>query len=198
MKDLLYDSTGDMAIEGGDLVVGDSTNQHIEDLVICRKGWYHFDPMIGVGLVDYVNDDIVEYEFVRNLRLELEADGVSIQKLSFDNSKVSVEATYKKQARLLKEIGLFGGAMVQHTVQEKQTLFDIAVQYYLNVDAVSRISALNNLDSFELIEGQTINVDKYSLDPYSMYGIKVKNLMTGVDNINGIGFWTIEENFEIQ
>ena len=42
-------------IAHGDLVVGDATRQHQKDIILSHKGWNHFQPMMGVGLKNYLS-----------------------------------------------------------------------------------------------------------------------------------------------
>lgn len=203
MIDVLYDSTGDIACVGGDLVLGDSTNQHIEDLVYGSKGWYHFDPFICMGLMEYINDDLVEYELIRMVRLELELDGLRTTALSTSAEVIiHVEGNYVKQNRIIKPYSdgnIIGAILKKHVVLKKQSIYDIAVMYYLNLDGVYRIALLNNIDPFvDLKEGQILLVDNYSLDPYNGYSAKLSSLVTNTENTAGIAYWAIEDNFKIQ
>jgi hypothetical protein len=94
--DILFDrETGDIRIENGDLVIGDSVTQHIEDLLIAEKGFFKFDPEIGVGLNRYTNDDLSPEDLIRLIRLELEKDGMKINKILISNDgKIEIDGNY--------------------------------------------------------------------------------------------------------
>lgn len=197
MIDIMYDSTGDISIAYGDIVIGDGTYQNIEDVLIADIGWLKFD-LVGVGLSRFINDDFQEYEIVTAIRVGLEDDGVSIQALSLNNG-IQIEAAYKKQARLVKPVSESGFSTIPiyHTVAERESIFDIAYKYYLNVDAAKRIVDLNGLNSFELEVGQLLKIDKYSVEPFGKMQTRARQLVTSEPYTEGVNFWAIETDFII-
>lgn len=73
-KDILLDDTGDLKIENGDFVIGESDLQNVELIVESFKGEFKEFPNIGFGLLKYLKSDISETEFKRDLKVELEKD----------------------------------------------------------------------------------------------------------------------------
>ncbi|GAB3734908.1 hypothetical protein [Spirosoma lituiforme] len=94
--DILFDPiTGDILIENGELVVGDSTDQHTKDLIVIDKGWYKHDPRRGVGAVNFVNDDNNLPGLAAAIRLELIADGQDVDYVDIGlDGNVSVQTSY--------------------------------------------------------------------------------------------------------
>ena len=70
---------GELRIAGGDLVMGESSEQHVEHLLLAQKGEYKQFPLTGVGILNYLNaplGSVRRLELEREIRLQLEADGV--------------------------------------------------------------------------------------------------------------------------
>jgi hypothetical protein len=198
MKDIKYDEAGDILIIAGDVVIDDGTYQNIEDVLIADIGWLKFD-LVGVGLSRFINDDFQEYEVVTAVRVGLEDDGVSIQALSLNNG-IQIEAAYKKQTRNVKPVSEsgFSAIPIYHTVAERESIFDIAYKYYLNIDAAKRIVYLNDLSSLELEVGQVLKIDKYSVEPFGKMQTRARQLVTSEPYTEGVNFWAIETDFIIQ
>jgi len=95
-QDILFDTeTGDLRIENGDVVVGDSVQQHINDLMFAEKGFFKFDPEIGIGINRYINDEFDSEELIRAIRLGLEQDGVKVTKLILNNNgTIEIDGEY--------------------------------------------------------------------------------------------------------
>lgn len=198
MKDIIYDSTGDISIANGDLVIEDGTYQNIEDVIIADIGWLKFD-LIGVGLSRFINDDFKDYEIITAIRVGLEDDGVSIQSIGLNNG-IQIEAAYKKQNRIVKAVSesSFSLIPIKHTVSERESIFDIAYKYYLNIDAVARLIELNDLKSIEVDTGMILKVDKYPTEPFTRFAQRAKNLVTSEPYEEGVNYWEIEETFIIE
>ena len=94
--DILFDpSTGDLAVSGGDLVSGDSTLQHQFDIVSADKAHYHFDPALGVGIVNYLNDQTAMPGLTKSIRSELERDGQDVEAVTISPvGDVQIQANY--------------------------------------------------------------------------------------------------------
>ncbi len=95
-QDILFGSDGDLLIENGDLVVGDSRYQHVQGLLLAHKGHYKFDPLAGVGIERFLNDEIQETELMREIRTELERDGFAVAVLYIqEDGKLKIDGNYK-------------------------------------------------------------------------------------------------------
>lgn len=76
-RDILLDS-GELRVERGDLVLGESTAQHIEHILLAQKGEYKQSPLTGIGILNYLNapiNGVMRLKLEREIRLQLEADG---------------------------------------------------------------------------------------------------------------------------
>lgn len=98
-KDILMDETGDLLIEGGDLVVGDSAQQHIQDILLSDKGQWIESPEIGVAIIKQLKGSISLLERIkleRKIRLHLTSDKAKGVKISIDElGKIQVTARYE-------------------------------------------------------------------------------------------------------
>lgn len=93
--DIMLDATNDLLIEDGDFVVADATEQHQNCLLLANKGDYKTQPMLGVGIFMYINDDEPQ-DMMREIRTQFTNDGMEITKMSVRlPSTVTIEAIYK-------------------------------------------------------------------------------------------------------
>jgi hypothetical protein len=74
-KDFLFDDDEDLRIENGDLVIGDSDAQHIQDIIMSGPGWYKEFPAMGVNARIYLGSSGKEQELQRSIQLNLQSDG---------------------------------------------------------------------------------------------------------------------------
>ena len=94
MKDFVRNSSGDLDIQDGDLVVDSSILFHQEDIIIAGKGWNHFMPMLGVGIQRYLNDTDNLPALKGSIRVELEKDGQVVERVAFNGTNIEVKAIY--------------------------------------------------------------------------------------------------------
>lgn len=75
--DFLLDENGDLLIQNGDLVVGPSDNQHIDDIISSFAGFFKENPNLGVG----INQDIKSQNgkgIVNTILQQLQSDGYQV------------------------------------------------------------------------------------------------------------------------
>ena len=85
-SDFLLDDEGDLLIVNGDLVIGDSDQQHVYDLLTCPKGNYKEHSTIGIHALDYRNKTgDVSTRFQRDVKEELKRDGFARPKMTMIN-----------------------------------------------------------------------------------------------------------------
>lgn len=77
-QDFLFDDDGDLRIENGDFVIGDSDVQHIQDIIFSGPGWYKEFPEIGVNALSYLGSKGKQQEFQRAIKLQLQSDGYNV------------------------------------------------------------------------------------------------------------------------
>ncbi|KAB8153428.1 hypothetical protein EZY14_009350 [Kordia sp. TARA_039_SRF] len=81
MNDFLFDNTGDVKIQNGDFVIGQSLDQEVEMILRMNPGELKEDPIMGAGLIKLINSKGNEKDLRRAAKLHLARDGKSYQKL---------------------------------------------------------------------------------------------------------------------
>lgn len=94
MNDFLLEEN-DLKIANGDFLIGNSNQQHQHNLLMVEKGGYKQYPTVGVGLFSYLKDDN-ESELLREVRIQLSKDGMTINKLAYQGGKLLIDADYGK------------------------------------------------------------------------------------------------------
>lgn len=86
--DFQLDNDGDLLIQNGDFVLGSSDEQHIIDIINSMPGDWKEHPLLGVGLITYLNGSGNTQALERNIKTQLQADGYSVNNpdASFDKS----------------------------------------------------------------------------------------------------------------
>lgn len=74
-KDFLRNDTGELLFANGDFMVGQSDQQHVEDLLDLQPGEIKEFPLAGFGAINYIKRTITADEFKRDLKLQLNYDG---------------------------------------------------------------------------------------------------------------------------
>lgn len=87
-QDYLNTDDGDLLFENGDLVVGDSDEQHVQDICKANKGAYREHVLLGVDAIRYVNSSGKRRQFTRVVKEELKKDGYSGLKIRFANDRL--------------------------------------------------------------------------------------------------------------
>lgn len=80
-QDIVRDDDGDLLIQNGDFVSGESDQQHVLDILDLQPGELKEFPVLGFGAINYMKKIITADEFKRDLKLQLNYDG-------YDNSKI--------------------------------------------------------------------------------------------------------------
>jgi len=85
--DILLNDLGDLRIENGDFVVGESDAQHVDLLLNSTKGSFLQNPEIGVGLINFLKKQNTSLaDMRRSIELNLKADGYKVNKLTIDKT----------------------------------------------------------------------------------------------------------------
>lgn len=80
-QDILFDSTGDLAITNGDFVIGTSIDQEVEAILLANKGDFKEFPTFGPNLIEKINANISPIEIKQIIKTELKKDSKSYQEL---------------------------------------------------------------------------------------------------------------------
>jgi hypothetical protein len=91
-KDLLL-TNYDLTIKDGDFVVGESTAQHKQHLIVSYPGEFRQYPIVGVGIGKYLNGENLE-GLSAELRRQFELDGLNIDSLSVTNGILTEQSSY--------------------------------------------------------------------------------------------------------
>jgi hypothetical protein len=95
MIDLKFDETGDIDISTDDIQYTESTLQHQRDLIIAHQGHYKEVPTVGVGAINYLNDENPD-NFLRTVRKEFSKDGMKVKKVAITvGGQLNINAAYK-------------------------------------------------------------------------------------------------------
>lgn len=95
MEDYKQTSEGDLAFIDGDLLITESTEQHQRDLIVSDKGHIRNKPEIGVGAVNYLNDNDSS-NYLRAVRMDFTADGMKVKQVALDSSgNTLIDAEYE-------------------------------------------------------------------------------------------------------
>ena len=92
---LLDPATGDLLIAARTLVIGNATLQNQFIILNANKGEFKEWPLLGVGMMDMVNDDDIT-GWKREIILQLEADGMRVNNIGIDmvTNQLIIDAQY--------------------------------------------------------------------------------------------------------
>jgi hypothetical protein len=74
---------------GGDFVISDSDLQHQEDIVSENVGSYKQYPVLGVGIIQYLNSSGSIGVLKRSIQIQLESDGYIVKEIAFNSVNVN-------------------------------------------------------------------------------------------------------------
>jgi hypothetical protein len=84
--DFLLNEDGDLDIQGGDFVTGESETQHVDDILIAAPGTFKNEPLVGVDLLNELNAPNGGEDINRVRKLiatQMELDGIGIVEMDF-------------------------------------------------------------------------------------------------------------------
>lgn len=93
MKDILLEND-DLQLVNGDFFVGDSQNQSVELLLKTMQGEWKQHPEAGCGLSKAQNG-VIDRFLNRNIRVQLQADGFSVEKLNIGENGLEIKGNYE-------------------------------------------------------------------------------------------------------
>jgi hypothetical protein len=95
VNDFITGADGDLIIENGDLKVDESTLQHQRDLLLSNKGEFKQNPTIGVGLNNFILENLSSADFNKAVTEEFENDGMHVIKIQSESlENVTIDAEY--------------------------------------------------------------------------------------------------------
>lgn len=93
-QDFLLDDEDDLLIQDGDLVVGDSDGQHVEDIFELEPGELKEYLLVGIGITKKING-LIDGQLRATANLQLIADGYTVNTLSITNDKIVLDVERK-------------------------------------------------------------------------------------------------------
>ncbi|MBA9078934.1 hypothetical protein [Rufibacter quisquiliarum] len=94
--DLLLTEDGDLRVENGDLVIGDSQEQHIKLVTLSAPGFWKDTPLLGPDLAGFLLDETNLSELQQAIQKHLELDGCKGVSFEFnDNGQFKAKGYYE-------------------------------------------------------------------------------------------------------
>ena len=91
-QDILLNGDLSLQIANGDLVVGESTDQHKALLLMTRKGDWRWAPEVGVGLTDWLLGNSEGLTLA--IRSQFEGDGMTVSYVRLEDGQLLDDGTY--------------------------------------------------------------------------------------------------------
>ncbi|HWY13255.1 MAG TPA: hypothetical protein VN026_18130 [Bacteroidia bacterium] len=94
-RDYLLDANGDPLIKDGDFVVGDSDDQHIQDVIVSFLGEWKQDPTIGCEILTSLYSSTPQND-INNVKTQLQKAGYQLNQLNIfidTNNKLRITFT---------------------------------------------------------------------------------------------------------
>lgn len=92
VTDFLLDQDGDLLIRDGDFAVGESDDQHIEDIITAFPGWWKQFPLLGVGIFQNIKSSQNPQDLERSIKINLQSDGYDVS-----NARVAINGNGKME-----------------------------------------------------------------------------------------------------
>ena len=80
-NDILLDEGGDVRIDNGDFVVGESLDQEVQIILELAQGELKEDPLLGADLFRMINSNATEAELKQRVKVHLARDGKDYEAL---------------------------------------------------------------------------------------------------------------------
>ena len=98
MIDIKQQENGDIDLSTGDLQLAEPTGQHQRDMLIATQGSYKEAPIVGVGAINYLNDN-ERTGFLRAVNKEFTRDGMKVYEIGMPGGELIIDAEYENSNR---------------------------------------------------------------------------------------------------
>lgn len=96
MIDIIDNQQGELDLSTGDLMMAESTRSHQSDILLSTQGDWSETPLLGVGLVDYMNDNDPSGLLSAAAR-QMQDDGMEVERIEFnEQGEIEIDAEYEK------------------------------------------------------------------------------------------------------
>lgn len=99
MEDFILDDDGDISFDDKGIVIGESTLQHQQLLLVCNKGDFKQFPDACVGVAKYLKDQR-DNSMLSDIKSEFEKDGMIVSSIVLSGENISIDASYKTSSDL--------------------------------------------------------------------------------------------------
>lgn len=93
-EDIQVNENYEPVIRFGDIVVGESDQQHVIDITFAHPGEYKAFPLLGFAAVLQLKKNPDDYQFKRDLKIQLEYDGYNNPNIDlsggYENLKIDI------------------------------------------------------------------------------------------------------------
>lgn len=96
--DIKHTADGDIDLSSGDFLYESGTDQHKKDILVADKGHYKETPEIGVGIINFLQDENPE-NMLRTIRKECVRDGMKVEKVAMQPAGIEIIAGYENDKR---------------------------------------------------------------------------------------------------
>jgi len=93
MIDIKQIESGDIDITTGDLLFTEPTAQHQRDLLVANQGYYKEAPIVGVGSINFINDN-ERPAYLRAVNREFMRDGMKVHEIRMPYNELIIDAEY--------------------------------------------------------------------------------------------------------
>lgn len=94
MTDILLGEDLDLQMANGDLVVELSDAQHFQLLLLSHKAEWRQWPLVGVGIGNWLLDDVVPTSLKHEIATQAEYDGAKLTQIEAIQGQVKVKGYY--------------------------------------------------------------------------------------------------------
>lgn len=92
--DIALDTNADLKVASGDFVNVESRAEHNRNLVLCAKGEFDERPLMGVGAVNYIDDDTPN-DLIQEIAEQLRKDGMEVKSVRIEGGIIKTNGFYK-------------------------------------------------------------------------------------------------------
>ena len=150
----------DLGFAGGDIVVKESTAEHQRQLVLCDKGDWKQNPLVGVGVFNYLNDEGTG-DLVREIAQQWSGDGMDVQGVNVDSQgRLIANGQYNSYRNNVP-----GGVALplssvagSYVVTAGQSMIDVALMATGTLESLMMLAVANDVPMCATIDAGTVMV----------------------------------------
>lgn len=98
MNDIQLTDEYDLVFKKGDLAVSESSERHIEHLLIAAQGEYKESPLTGSD-IQKAKHGKIDRMLDRHVRVQMEADGFHLEQLAITEKGIQIKGKYNEKTK---------------------------------------------------------------------------------------------------